>query len=368
MTGDWLDGELPKVQEIHRRLSLTIPEGNDSRGWARRELAAKTIFVMLYSYAVEGFDQWIRPTAIADMTDDQAADQKPESRRRWISTVQGRKRPKDVTGRWYSENTRESIRDETLHTLLELGAVIERTGLPTTSPKPRYALSRAFADLFPPQISENELRLAIDDWQEDNLSATALARLILSRRGKGARSERVLIRLPNGETRSLAPGKSSLLTRSVIEEFASRFLVEPAAVMISESAKKLIYRDEEITEAIGLRINVSKSLPDVVMADLGSTPLLIIFVECVVTDGAIDGRRKKELETLALGGGYKISDCVFVTAFRDRTDKAYRRMAPSLAWGTFVWFENEPDHIVLLRKGTEKRKTQLGQLLQLVDR
>ena len=364
MAGKWLENELPAVDEIRRRLSLIIPGGQDTQGWARRELAAKTVFVLLYGYAVEGREQWIRPTAVTDMTDAQAARQNPDSRRSWLTAVQGRHRPRNVDGRWFRENTRESIRDETLRTFVELGVVVERSGLATTSPKPRYALAASIVDLFDPDLAGLELTQAIDKWQEENLSAAVLARLVLARKGAGAGSSRVLIHLPNGETRSLAPGPSSKLTRAVIERFAPRFLKEPAAVTISESKRKLRYQDEALSKAIGLEIDVSRVLPDIVLADVGSEPPLIVFVECVVTDGQIHERRKQELEALALSGGYRASDCTYVTAFPDRAASPYRRVAASLAWGTFVWFASEPDQLVLLRQGGEKRSTSLSRLLE----
>lgn len=126
MTRSWLDERLPEVEEIRRRLARVIPGAQDPQGWIHRELAAKTVFVMLYGYAVEGHDRWIRPTAVTDMTDEQAARQDPESRKGWLDEVQGRGRPQVIPGRWYSENTRESIRDETLRSLVQLGVVVER--------------------------------------------------------------------------------------------------------------------------------------------------------------------------------------------------------------------------------------------------
>ena len=55
----------------------------------------------------------------------------------------------NIKGRWYAVNTRDPTRDETLREgLVRLGAVIERKGLPTTFPLPRYALAAHFAALL----------------------------------------------------------------------------------------------------------------------------------------------------------------------------------------------------------------------------
>jgi hypothetical protein len=51
-------------------------------------------------------------------------------------------------------NTRESIRDDTIRTgLAANGVVVEREGLATTSPEPRYALRTNFAALFDPTLT-----------------------------------------------------------------------------------------------------------------------------------------------------------------------------------------------------------------------
>ena len=77
------------------------------------------------------------------------------------------------------------IRDETLREgLVRLGAVIERKGLPTTSPLPRYALAAHFAALLHPELFDETLTARIAQWQEANLSPGALARIAIIRRGR----------------------------------------------------------------------------------------------------------------------------------------------------------------------------------------
>lgn len=344
-----LADDLPHPDEIHRRLRMIFPKELDPRGWASRKMASRVVFVMLYGYAVEGLETWIRPTAVTDMTNEQSARAGAEERRDWLKLVQSAERPKEVAGRWYQENSREPIRDETLRTLVELNAVVERRGIPTTSSKPRYALARGFADLFASRLGGEDLNHAIAEWQEKYLSAAARARLALSRRGVGAQNENVLVTLPSGETRSLSPCPSSLLSKEVVEVFAPRFLREPAVILLSESARKITYRDEDISRAIGLNIRSSGTLPDVVLVDLGAEPPLLVFVECVISDGAITERRRQDLVHLALMGGFPPAGCAFVTAFQDRSNSPFSRMASSLAWGSFAWFATEQDSIIFLR-------------------
>ena len=64
---------LLQVPEIHQRLQTIFPGGTANRNYVTREIAAKTVFVMLYIGAVEGAERWLRPDQVTRMTDAQAA-------------------------------------------------------------------------------------------------------------------------------------------------------------------------------------------------------------------------------------------------------------------------------------------------------
>ena len=360
----WLDGELPAPEELLRRLEALVPPQLDPDRYVRRLVAARALFVMLYGYALEGTENWIRPTAVIDMSDLQAARFAPAVRREWLSRVQSARRPQDVPGRWYRENSRETIRDEALRRLVELGIVVQRPGVPPTSPKPRYALAASVLPVLAPSLSATALEREIRRWRKAHLSSAALARIALDRRGATATTRRVRITLPNGESRHLAPGPSAELTRAAVEELAPRFLARPAVLLVSESAQKVSYRDEELLRATDLRIEAATTLPDVVMIDLGVEPPLLVFVECVATGGAINEARRAALEALAVTSGYAAQDTAHVTVFGDRTEAQFRAHAAALAWGSFVWFASEPDNLVFLRRGGRRAKTTLAALLR----
>ena len=61
------------VPEIHERLQTIFPGGTANRNYVTREIAAKTVFVMLYVGAVENAECWLRPDQVTRMTDAQAA-------------------------------------------------------------------------------------------------------------------------------------------------------------------------------------------------------------------------------------------------------------------------------------------------------
>jgi BsuBI/PstI restriction endonuclease domain/BsuBI/PstI restriction endonuclease HTH domain len=336
------------VPDIHRRLQAIFPQGTPQRNYCAREMAARTIFVMLYIGAIEGGGMWMAPKHVYRMGASQAARQSDTDRGAYIAAVErpGSAAPPD---RWFQDNTREPIRDETLRDgLVRTGAVVTRPGLATTSSKGRYALQSAFASLFEPALAGAALDAAITAWQERHLSAGALARVRLQQRSATAAQSRVLVRLPNGETRQMEAGPSSVITKAVVEVFAPRFLRDPAVLWISESGNKIIQRDDRLAQDLGLRIEVDKLLPDTILVDLAPAEPLIVFVEAVATAGEITDARRGAFVGLMTAAGFTESQAAFVTAFHDRNAAAFKRAIPNLAWGSFAWCLSEPEHLIAL--------------------
>lgn len=338
---------LPDLKEVSKRLAAIFPDGTPNRGWVTRELAAKVVFTMLYIGTVEGNERWLGPKNVYRMGAQQAARTSEEEREKFNSLVN---KPGFAPRykSWYADNSRESIRDETLrYGLVELGAVIVKAGVPTTSGKGRYALKADFADLFDPELKAGNLAEKIAAWQQKYLSAEAQARLKIIHSGRTATKGSLAVKLPNGESRNMSAGLSSVITRHVVEIFAPRFLVAPAVIWISESGKKVVQHDDALARAIGLNIEPQLALPDIILAD-ASDPLLLVFVEVVATDGPVDESRKKALIELAKETHISSQQLIFVTAYLDRNEAAFRKTVPRLAWGSFAWFASEPNHIVTL--------------------
>lgn len=347
---------------VAERLPLIFPEGTPNRNYCVRELAASTVFAALYVGAVEGTGYYLGPVHVYRMTNEQAARADDADRLGYDKAVL--QRGGHVGGtRWYADNTREPIRDETLRDgLVAIGAVTRREDLPTTSGKPRYALKRDFAALFDPALAGEALEKRIAEFQATHLSKSALARVTIMQAGAVARSDGVLVTFPSGETRPLAPGPSSFIAQGVVEVFAPRFLETPAVLWLSESGNKVVVRDDRIAASIGLNIEADKNLPDLILADLAPRDPLIVFVEVVATDGAITPRRQEAIFDLTDAAGFDRRQIAFVTAYQDRASAGFKKTVAQLAWGSFAWFVSEPDHLVILRTGSETRVS-LAQLV-----
>ena len=337
---------------ISERLPIIFPEGTPNRGNCTSDIAASAIFVLLYINAIEGSGQYLGPKHVYCMSDEQASQGVEEQRSYYGENCY--KRSFSPTGtRWYADNTRESIRDDTIREgLILVGAVGAREDLPTTSSLPRYFLKSGFEALFDPSLSDESLKNAIENWQSANLSPGALARIRIVQQGATASTEGVQISFPNGETRRMAAGPSSTITKAVVEEFAPRYLVTPAVLWVSESGNKVLSRDEGLAQTIGLEIEADRNLPDLILVDIGTNDTLIVFIEVVASDGPVSERRKSALLELTDNAGFDRRNVTFVTAYQDR-NPAFRKTVSSLAWGSFAWFASEPDQLIVLSEAGE---------------
>jgi hypothetical protein len=223
-----------------------------------------------------------------------------------------------------------------------------------------------FAALFNPALSDDDVEEAAATWREQHLSATALARTVLIRRGATTTGEGVLVTFPNGETRRMAPGPSSVISKAVIEEFAKRYLINPAVLWVSESGAKVVARDDELAGQLKLKIAADRNLPDIILVDLGDGKgglVLLVFIEVVSSDGPVTPQRQEALLKIATDAGFPPKRVVFVTAFLDRSHAAFKKAISELAWHSFAWFAAEPEHLIVLHDGQEETTRTLVQWL-----
>lgn len=351
---------IPALSTVIERLPLIFIEGVENRQYCIREATAKAVLVMLYCGAIHGTGRWIRPSQVTDMSDEQAALTDQEIREAWCAHMLSNRKKLRSPSAWYAVNSREQIRDECIaRGLIPNQAVVERPGVPTTSSKPKYALKPEFASLFDETMQGEVLSVAIAAWQARFLSTAAMARATIIRNNAAASTDRVQVVFPSGSAITLAPGESSIITKAVVEQFLHHFLVQPAVLWLSESANKII--DQTLVQALHLHIDQSKSLPDVILVDLSplSGDIQVVFIEVVHTDGPVSQQRKEALEAIALEAGFEAEHLAYVTAFADRSASPYRTLVHNLAWDSFVWFASEPDSIIMLRSGAEKKLSEL---------
>ena len=135
--------------------------------------------------------------------------------------------------------------------------------------------------------------------------------------------------------------------------------------MLSESRNQVVARDDRLALDIGLTIEPDRNLPDLILVDLGPVDPLLVVVEVVATAGPVNEARQTALMAIATEAGFSEGQVVFLTAYADRDDAAFKSSVSELAWRTFAWFMSEPDHIVQLHWGTHAKHVRLSELMRM---
>jgi adenine-specific DNA-methyltransferase len=145
--------------------------------------------------------------------------------------------------------------------------------------------------------------------------------------------------LPDGTSIALSAGGQNMLIKSIVEEFAQRYVRGPKILFLRDAVDKEIVADETSMAELRIVLPERGVAPDVIIHDTGRDWLFII--EAVTSHGPVDQKRKNELTELFADVRPGL---VFVTAFPDR--KTFARFHAAIAWETEVWIADAPDHMI----------------------
>ena len=231
----------------------------------------------------------------------------------------------------YAENTRETIRKDTLHQFRD-AAFIEDNGVSTNSPKYSYRLTEEFSALLKSFNSPC--------WQSHKnsfLKNHETLKQIYS-------SKKLISKIPiiiNGTSYSLSSGQHNILQKAILEEFAPRFAPGSECLYIGDTTKRDLYKNSTILRKLGFAITLHDKMPDVVLYCRDKK--WIYFIEAVTSSGPMSPKRIKELETMT--AGVKAGK-IYVTAFLNIAE--FKKHVFELSWETEVWISDSPDHMIHL--------------------
>ena len=136
-----------------------------------------------------------------------------------------------------------------------------------------------------------------------------------------------------------SPGKHNELQAKIIRDFRSRFCPNTKLVYVGDTAKKLLYVQNDLLLALKIPITKHDKLPDVVLYDLVKDYLYLI--EAVTIHGPLSPKRQIELEET-------LKDCktrrIYVSAFPDFRE--FKKHIDNIAWETEIWIADNPDHMI----------------------
>lgn len=240
-------------------------------------------------------------------------------------------------GKEVAENTRESYRKLSLRPLCDEGLVI-RHQLSTNDPKTFYRLHPEMLRLLTCTAPLERRWLACE-------MAGRLSQGEIWKQQRQRAEIPVEVGLP--QPFFLSPGVHSQLTAEVVQVYAPGFLQAPQVVYLGDTRRKDGYQNRDLMRELNLPLQVTASLPDVIL--LSEVERCLTVVEVVASSGPISEARMGQLAQLIQQSqalGYRPR---YVTAFPSR--RVFRRFVEEMAWGTQVWIAEEAEQVIQFGAG-----------------
>jgi hypothetical protein len=237
-------------------------------------------------------------------------------------------------GKKYAENTRETIRRQTLHQFEQAGITVRNPDnplRPTNSPKTVYA------------IADDALRViekyGTSGWQLALRQFVKNKGKLIDRYEKRKKKYLISVDLPDGTLVNFSPGKHNELQVKIIKELRIRFCPNTKVVYVGDAARKLLFVNEELLKRLKIPITKHNKLPDVVLFDQQKNCLFLI--EAVTAHGPLSPKRQIELEETLK---YCKVKRIYISAFPDFHE--FKKHINNIAWESEVCIENNPDHMI----------------------
>lgn len=240
-------------------------------------------------------------------------------------------------GRAVAENTRESYRKLSLRPLCDEGLVV-RHQLSTNDPKTFYRLHPEMLRLLTcPAPLERR-------WLAQELAV----RLSQGETWKQQRRRaEIPVEVGQAQPFFLSPGAHSRLAADVVQVYAPAFLRAPQVVYVGDTRRKEGYQNRDLMRELNLPLQVTTSLPDVIV--VSDIERCLVVAEVVASSGPISPARLAQLDQLVQRSatlGYRPR---YLTALPSR--RLLRRFVEEIAWGTQVWIASEPNQVIAFGTG-----------------
>ena len=241
---------------------------------------------------------------------------------------------RDVFGKRYKPNTRETIRRQTVHQFVQMGLVIQNPddpSRPVNSPYNRYRIDDHALGLIQ--------KIGTDAWAADLPNYLAAIEPMQLLRVQERLMTRIPVSLPDGREKTLSAGGQNHLIKRIVEEFCPRFTPGGYVAYLGDAEQKLAGEDQAYLAGLGIDVDEHGKMPDVIVHMPNRNWLFII--EAVTSHGPIGLKRHNELKTLFANS---TAGLVFVTAFETR--RVMGQYLAQIAWETEVWVAEAPTHMI----------------------
>ena len=236
----------------------------------------------------------------------------------------------DTSG--YKENSRESVRDETIRPWIEAGLVEERSGLATNDRNNAYRLTGHAAALF--------RRFGTDEWEESLEAYLAVHPKYIDMQ-KQVKDIDLGYEVDYGGLKfSLGRSPHNKLQQQILENFARRFAPGAELLYIGDTKDKGLCKNEKRMKELGIDVfEKTSKIPDVILYDGKNDRIL--FIEAYNSTGEFTPDRVNGIKrALQISPDTEVA---FITAFA--TTKKMLGVYQNIAWDTDIWVVEDETHM-----------------------
>ncbi|PTX14695.1 adenine-specific DNA-methyltransferase [Pontibacter mucosus] len=241
---------------------------------------------------------------------------------------------RDVYGKEYAPNTRETFRRQTLHQFVDAGIALYNPDDPNravNSPKACYQIAA--------ELHNTLLAYGTSSWDGKLTEYLKDRETLVQQYAMEREMALIPLQVSDDKEIKLTAGAHSQLIKDIIVEFGPRFAPGAKVVYVGDTGGKTDFFEKDFLAELGVEVDSHGKMPDVVLYYPKEDWVLLI--ESVTSHGPVDGKRHKELATLFAPIKDKL---VYVTAFPDR--KTMVKYLNDISWETEVWIADAPTHMI----------------------
>ena len=160
-------------------------------------------------------------------------------------------------GKTYAENTRETIRRQTLHQFEQAALAVRNPddpSRPTNSPNNVYAVADEALEVI--------RKYKTKEWEKALGKLLRLEGRLIDLYDKRKKALYSSVKLPNGTSIDFTPGKHNKLQITVLKLFRAQFCPDSQIVYVGDAARKLLHKDEAVLKRLSVPITEHDKLPE----------------------------------------------------------------------------------------------------------
>lgn len=232
----------------------------------------------------------------------------------------------------YKENSRESIRDDSVTPLCEL-AMLEHNREKSQSEKNAYRLSNPFAVLLKTWGTEQ--------WEDELQYYRATHNDYKQKYDQIKRLDKGMEVTFGGEVYQLERSPHNKLQREILKSFVPYYVSGARLLYLGDTRKRELKCDREMLKNLKVRVLEHSLMPDIILYH--EQKKWLVFVEAYTSTGEFTVERVEKVKEYCSECASDIT-IIFVTAFS--TMKKCKEKFLNVAWDTEIWVSEEPTHII----------------------